>query len=162
MTFVGSSSALDFQPNLLPGLVPPPGTVWRGATIPFDALVEDRVLEASWEEGANPQVFEDYYGQPLHIYRSFNNHWNAPLVDDAEWVSEGGIVFYSIQLKDWAEYANGSRDDEIRLYARAIAEHKPHQFMVPVGYEPDLYAEHPTNPPEKIRGTTEDYKNMIR
>ena len=83
LTFVGSSAALDFQPNLLPGLVPPPGTVWRGATIPFDSEVEDRVLEATWDEGADPQVFEDYYGQPLHIYRSFNNHWNAPLVDDA-------------------------------------------------------------------------------
>ena len=112
LTFVGSSAACEFQPNLIPGLVPPPGTIWRGATIPFEG--EDLVLDATWDEGADPQVFEDYYGKPLHIYRSFNSKWNAPLIRDVNFVEEGGIVFYSIQPKDWVAYGNGSMDDEIR------------------------------------------------
>lgn len=145
----------NMLPNLRPGLVPPEGTMWRGATIDTNG-----VLSGGWMAGADPDEFEEYYGQPLHIYRQFNESSNAGLT---EWkfIEEGGIIFYSIQPKDWALYASGMKDWEIRKYARSIAEAAPHQIMVPVGYEPDLYVpEKNGEGAEKNRGTIADYHAM--
>ena len=48
-------------------------------------------------------------------------------------------------------------DEEIRTIARAIAEVKPHQVMMPVGFEPDLYVAEGEPSEDKLRGTIEDY-----
>ena len=122
-------------------------------------------------DGADPRDFEEYYNVPLHIYRSFNNASNHSIVNSAEydWVTEGGILFYSLQIeKPWSDWRScpdsedldavaaddalvgtqgeggiyspcGGKDKEIRKYARSIKAVAPAQVMVPVGYEPDLY-----------------------
>ena len=159
LALIGSSLADEIMMNLIPGLVPPEGAIWRGATISSDGP-----LEGSWTYGTDPEVFEAYYNQPLHIYRSFNNLSNADLTYEKDWIREkGGILWYSLQPKDWVAYGDGSKDDEIRMYAQILAEMKPHQIMMPIGYEPDLYVDVATeDDPDKRRGTAEDYKNMIR
>ena len=48
-------------------------------------------------------------------------------------------------------------DAEIRTIAQSIAEVKPHQVMMPVGFEPDLYVEEGDPKEGKNRGTVEDY-----
>ena len=53
-------------------------------------------------------------------------------------------------------------DEEIRTIARAIAEVKPHQVMMPVGFEPDLYVAEGEPSEDKLRGTIEDYQNTWR
>ena len=67
--------------------------------------------------GADPREFEELYGVPLHIYRSFNNKSNDSIVDSAEyeWVQDGGIVFYSLQIeKPWSDWrACPTHDDEL-------------------------------------------------
>ena len=70
----------NMMPNMRPGLVPPEGTMWRGATIDGDGP-----LDSSWMNGTNPDDFEAYYGQPLHIFRNFNEKSNADLESRAEW-----------------------------------------------------------------------------
>ena len=53
---------------------------------------------------------------PLHIYRSFNNKSNDSIVDSAEyeWVKEGGIVFYSLQIeKPWSDWRACPTDDDL-------------------------------------------------
>ena len=141
--------------NMRPGLIPPEGTMWRGAT-----MDPNGIFDGGWARGTDPQQHEDYYGKPLHIYRNFNTNSNADFTEH-EFVADGGIIFYSIQPKDWAAYANGMKDWEIKLYARSIAAVAPHQVMVPVGYEPDLYiAEKNGEGHEKNRGTVDDYHAM--
>lgn len=44
-----SSADATFKPNLLPGLVPPPGEIWRGSTIGMDEF-----LESNWTYGSDP------------------------------------------------------------------------------------------------------------
>ena len=154
------------KPNMRPGLLPPEGTMWRGATIETPPNNKSGHFTGGWGIGADPQEFEDYYGQPLHIYRNFNEKSNASLTGDTAWqfIQDGGIIFYSIQPKNsWAEFARGDKDAEIRKYARGVASAKPAQIMVPVGYEPDLYINDNAKTaatPGKARGTIEDYHAM--
>ena len=139
--------------------------------------------------GADPRDFEKFYGEPLQIYRSFNNKSNRSITRsaEAEWVEEGGIVFYSLQIEypwsDWracpedegeraADDARvgtqgeggrvsecGGKDAEIRKYAKAIKAVAPAQVMVPVGYEPDLYTPEANGVgASKNKGTVEDYQ----
>ena len=56
LALIGSSLADEILMNLIPGLVPPEGTIWRGATISSDGP-----LEGSWTYGTDPDVFEAYY-----------------------------------------------------------------------------------------------------
>ena len=91
LTIIGATVADEILPNLLPGLVPPEGAIWRGATIDGSGP-----LESDWTLGADPNEFEDYYHYPLHIYRSFNNKTNAPLTLEKDWIREGGILWYSL------------------------------------------------------------------
>ena len=72
----------NMKPNLRPGLVPPEGTMWRGATIETPPNNLSGAFTGDWTKGADPQEFEDYYGQPLHIYRNFNENSNASLLND--------------------------------------------------------------------------------
>ena len=105
------------------------------------------------------KAFEDVWDQPLHIYRSFNNHSNAD-IRETDFVERGGIIFYSIQPEVWAEYAeDGIRNAEIELYAQSIKAVAPHQVMVCPGYEPDQYLE-ATADPEDVKGTLADWQNM--
>ena len=53
-------------------------------------------------------------------------------------------------------------DDEIRLFAKSIADVKPHQVMMPVSFETDLYVEEGEPKEGKLRGTIEDFQNMLR
>ena len=62
-------SAADVIPNMQPGLLPPEGTMWRGATI-------DTPDGADWS-GTDPNIFEQKYGIPLQIFRNFHNSSNA-------------------------------------------------------------------------------------
>ena len=74
--------------------------------------------------GADPREFEEYYGVPLHIYRSFNNKSNDSIVDSAEyeWVKEGGIVFYSLQIeKPWSDWRACPTDDDEMIAAELLA-----------------------------------------
>ena len=154
-----STGGPNMMINMRPGLVPPEGTMWRGSTIETNGP-----LSGSWMTGADPDEFEQYYGQPLHIYRNFNEASNAPLETDTAWdfIQRGGIIFYSIQPRpSWAEWADGSQDKTIRKYAKAVASAAPHQVMVPVGYEPDLYIPETNGEgASKNRGTIEDYHAM--
>ena len=120
------------MPNRQPGLLPPYGK-WRGSTI--DGTYWD------WMEGADPYtLFEDVWNVPLHIYRTFKNKGNAEIRAETEWIDNGGILFYSIQPKDYQAYGpGGSLEDEIEVFADAIAAVSPSQVMVAVGFEPDLY-----------------------
>ena len=139
--------------NMRKGLLPPEGKVWRGSTIDVNG-----VFEGDWKSGADPKDFEEYYGETLHIYRQFNNKSNTEMTTEFEFAKNGGIVFYSIQPEDWAAYASASKWWEIRKYARAVASLKPHQVMVPVGYEPDLYIpELNGEGAKKNKGTVQDY-----
>ena len=138
-------------PNQRAKLRPPEGTIWRGATITYEEPAR-QYIQSTWMEGADPRDFEEYYNVPLHIYRSFNNKSNHSIVNSAEydWVTEGGIVFYSIQIeKPWSDWRAcpdpededavaaddalvgtqgeggiyspcGGKDREIRKYARRI------------------------------------------
>ena len=49
LAIAATSSADAIKPNLLPGLVPPPGEMWRGSTIGMDEF-----LESNWADGADP------------------------------------------------------------------------------------------------------------
>ena len=77
--------------NMRPGLIPPEGTMWRGAT-----MDPNGIFDGGWARGTDPQQHEDYYGKPLHIYRNFNTNSNADFTEH-EFVADGGIIFYSIQ-----------------------------------------------------------------
>ena len=102
-----------------PGLIPPNG-IWRGATISGENEYK------GWYYGDVKRAFEDYWNQPLHIYRSFNTHSNAD-IRETDFIERGGILFYSIQPAVWAEYAeDGIRNAEIELYARSIKAVSPH------------------------------------
>ena len=96
----------------------------------------------NWSLGHDPAMFEEIYGVPLHIHRTFKNRSNAKINKELDWVKEGGILFYSTDPEPWADYAEGASDkteEEIRMFAQAVKEVAPHQVMVPAGYEPDLY-----------------------
>merc|ERR1712032_982433 len=66
-------------PNMQPGLLPPYDAIWRGATI-------DRA--AKWNDksylGTDPNEFEDYYGVPLQIYRTFKGPRTRPDIGQEE------------------------------------------------------------------------------
>ena len=84
---------------------------------------------------------------------------------EGKWIEKGGIVFYSFQAETWEPYtqASGSKDDEIRKYAKAVKQYSPHKIMVCPGYEPDLYLPETAGTSGKgreIRGTAEDFRNM--
>ena len=49
LAIAATSSADAIKPNLLPGLVPPPGEMWRGSTICMEGI-----LESDWANGADP------------------------------------------------------------------------------------------------------------
>ena len=98
--------------NQRPGLLPPEGTVWRGSTIDYDGI-----FDGDWTNGADPYQFEEYYGQPIHIYRQFNQQDNADLTTEFEFIDNGGILFYSIQPDDWAAYGKASKKWEIKKFA---------------------------------------------
>ena len=110
---LGSSTTLDREEvmnNMRPGLLPPEGKVWRGSTIPKEH-------GALWS-GVDPHIFEDRYGQPLSIYKSYRNKWN-PEISEAEvkFIEEGNILKYSVQPDKWKSFADGEKDDEIISYA---------------------------------------------
>ena len=73
-----------------PGLLPPEGFMWRGATI-------DAPDGGHWE-GTDPTIFESKFDVPLHIFRNFHAPNNARMLEQYEgkWIKQGGIVFYSI------------------------------------------------------------------
>ena len=73
-----------------PGLLPPEGFMWRGATI-------DATDGGHWE-GTDPTIFESKFDVPLHIFRNFHAPNNAQMLEQYEgkWIKQGGIVFYSI------------------------------------------------------------------
>ena len=67
--------------------------------------------------GADPRDFEKFYGEPLQIYRSFNNKSNLKITTsaEAEWVEEGGIVFYSLQIEyPWSDWRACPEDETER------------------------------------------------
>jgi len=78
--------------------------MWRGSTI--DKSVKPK-------HGADPKkLFEDVWNVDLQIYRAFKGR--KPIDEERPWIEAGGILFYSIQPKGWADYAeNGSKDDVI-------------------------------------------------
>ena len=94
------------------------------------------------------------YGVPLQIHRTFSNVDNPRIrPKEAQWVRDGGILFYSIQPKNWAEYAEGgSKDEEIVAHAEVVKELAPHKIMVVVGFEPDAKVPETCLPdkPEKV------------
>ena len=45
--------------NMRPGLLPPEGTLWRGATMENNKA--GGIFEGGWSEGVDPYQFEDYY-----------------------------------------------------------------------------------------------------
>ena len=142
--------------NMRKGLLPPEGKLWRGSTIDVNGI-----LPGDWKSGADPRDFEAYYGEPLHIYRQFNTLSNDEMTTEVEYARNGGIVFYSIQPEDWGKYGTSSKWWEIRDYARAVASLKPHQVMVPIGYECDLYIpERNGEGAAKNKGTVQDYQDM--
>lgn len=137
-------------PNMQEGLIPPNG-MWRGST------VDSRLTRWS---GTYPDVmFEDVWNEDLHIFRTFRSMSNRRIRKELGWIQDGGILFYSIQPKTWSEYSqeSGIKDWEIRKYANAIAEVKPHKVMVPVGFEPNEYVNPASN---KYQGSAADYKAM--
>ena len=84
-----SSAADDNLPNT-GDLLPPEGKIWRGSTM------QPRTYdEGSWY-GMNPYDFEERYGEPLHIMRTFRTKSNPEITTEAEWIRDGGILFYSI------------------------------------------------------------------
>ena len=108
--------AKEFLPNMQKNLLPPEGSMWRGATI-------DGPDGGNWN-GTDPDIFERKFGEPLHIFRNFHNKSNPFMKEEYEgkWIEKGGIVFYSFQPETWEPYtqASGSKDDEIRKYAQAV------------------------------------------
>ena len=76
-------------PNMQEGLLPPDGKIWRGSTI-------DSKLEVSSWAGTDPNYFEEEYGVPLQIFRTFRSKSNAKITTEASWIKNGGILLYSI------------------------------------------------------------------
>lgn len=86
---LGSPEEEPMMPNMQEGLLPP-NKIWRGSTMQpgyFDT--------GSWY-GMNPYEFEERYGEPLHIMRTFKASSNPEIDTEAEWIRNGGILFYSI------------------------------------------------------------------
>jgi hypothetical protein len=93
LTSRSTAQGSELLPNLQEGLLPPNG-MWRGSTI-------DSTLK-SWS-GADPySLWEDVWNLPLHIYRTFKAKSNAEITEEVPWIEAGGILFYSIQPKNWA------------------------------------------------------------
>ena len=161
LAILGHSLYLDDDetlPNMRKGLIPPEGKVWRGSTIP-------REHGLRWTKGVDPNAFEERYGLPLSIYKSYRSTTNVRIRDaEVKWIEEGGILKYSIQLDKYGEFADGSRDDEIINYAKAIKAVEPHQVMVLPGFEPDLYVTElrKGKPNLKYKGTPEEYRLAFR
>ena len=128
----------------------PKNGAWRGTT---------------WENAAQTHWhmddFQEVFGVPLHIYRTFKGEWRGGSLLTAEeeaWVREGGILFYSTQPQDWAVAATDSYADQIRLYATAVSSVAPHKVMVAPGFEPDGHTcEVKTT---GVFGCAKDYKAM--
>ena len=76
-------------PNMQEGLLPPNEKIWRGSTIA--AALE----ESDWY-GTDPNLFEEMYDVPLQIYRTFRANSNPKITKEAQWIRDGGILFYSI------------------------------------------------------------------
>ena len=149
-----NASTTEVDPTLLnmrEGLLPPDGKIWRGSTI-------DSNLEVSSWSGTDPNYFEEEYGVPIQIYRTFKANSNAAITTEAPWIQNGGILIYSIQPKPWTDYVSGgSKDEEIEKYADAVKSMAPHKIIVLVGYEPDIYV---PGAKKETSGTTQDYKDM--
>ena len=121
--------------------------MWRGSTLESDITFD-------------PAYFEETYGVPLQIYRGFWSKYRQDFEpEQREFIKDGGIVVYSIQPKPYySEYADGTKDEEIRDFARAIKKVQPHKVMVFVGFEPDCYV--PEGMRHTLRGTVEEYHQM--
>ena len=119
----------------------------------------------SWLTGRNPYIFQDKYDQSLHIFRTFKTVLNAEIIDELYWISQGGILYISVQPEPWGHYVEigGSTyaQEEIVEIAQAIKAIEPYQVFFSVGYEPDLYiAETLGDDAVEIKGTTYEYVAM--
>ena len=84
---LSSSAADDNLPNT-GDLLPPEGKIWRGSTMQPSVF-------GAWS-GVDPYLFEEMYHEPLSIMRTFRTSSNTEITTEAEWIRNGGILFYSI------------------------------------------------------------------
>jgi hypothetical protein len=124
MTPLGSC----FPNNMVEGLIPPPGTGWRGSTL--ETL------------GAIEAEYNVKFDSKLQLYRIFAGAGWADLEPNTvEFVKSGGIVFYSVYDLDWADIAAGKKDWAINAYIAAFKAVYPAKMFVTMTFEPELAAE---------------------
>jgi hypothetical protein len=124
-------------------LLPPEGSGWRGSTQGWAMDGQMSGLGYDDNADADPDTFAIKYGKPLHVYRLFKGKGNPGFPDEnafASWIERGGIVYYSIYDKDYAEIVSGSRDWAIRAWANKFKEVAPAKMFITMRYEPELYA----------------------
>ena len=149
-------------PNRHPTLIPPAGTVWRGATL---GLTYGYAPPAQTGAGDKIRAFEEDYTVPLHIYRTFKNAGsNTDAITDHEraFVRSGGILFYSIQPNDWAKAATPAYNWALVRYAAAVKSLAPALVFVAPGYEPDGHAKETQTKAGLVHGTAADYRAMFK
>ena len=111
--------------NLQPGLLPPKG-MWRGATIDkrFPPVAGEGVVGA----------FEAAYGYRLHIYRTFKTeNWYEITPEETAFIDAGGILFYSIEPKNWSAWVDWHAAWKIKRFADAIKAVAPAQVLIAPG-----------------------------
>lgn len=139
----------DCQWNTRDKLTPAQGAGWRGA------VVDDTRFGsvAAWEKN---------YGFPLHLKRVFKgNNWQHLTSDEVSFVSNGGIILYTIPMKPpvkFTDFNNSEGAWRIKQFADVIRDVSPAKVMVSLRYEPSLWVD-PSNP-KKFVGTPAEYRAM--
>ena len=143
--------------NLQPGLVPPRGRAWRGATVDarFDGIPGNQDNQV--------QAFEAAYDTRLHIYRTFKtSSWAAISPGEKRFIDAGGILFYSIEPTNWSAWTDWHSAWKIKKFAAAIKAVAPAQVMIAPGFEADGHASESQNKTALVYGTAASYKAMFR
>jgi hypothetical protein len=143
-----------FNWNLQPNLLPPTG-MWRGATI-------DKRFAAGQPDNQT-RAFEAAFDTKLHIYRTFKTEtWTEITPGEQAFVAGGGILFYSIEPRNWTEWVDWHAAWKIKRFAAAIRAVAPAKVMVAPGYEADGHAEESQNKSQLVYGKAAEYKAMFR
>ena len=130
--------------NLLPKLVPPAGTAWRGSEL--------------GAVGGSAAAYNAKYKIPLHVWRTFDENVT---VEQADWVQQGGILWFNFlvahgKLGSWRTIADGAHDDSLARYAIAVGSLAPAGVFVCPWHEPD----HQVDPLNGM--STDDFRDMYR
>jgi len=126
-------------PNQMKGLLPPFGG-WRGST----QLQRFRVN-----------------GFPCHLYRYYWSSGNRLKDFELDFVTAGGIIWFSVQPKDWKEAASTAYKPVLNELCDLVSSLAPAQVMISAGHEPDRHCSICPNTKE-VWGTIDDYNAMGR